>query len=126
MQDNTPILVGSGQLTLRETEDLKGSLGPADVMEKVARLAAEDAGPSQKILESIDSLCVVLTLSADYPDLPGLLSERLGIHPKHKENSVVGGETPQYYVNTQAQALAEGRTDMVVMVGGSGGGCVNS
>ncbi|MEO8457320.1 MAG: acetyl-CoA acetyltransferase [Chloroflexota bacterium] len=112
---NYPVIVGVSQFTNR-LKSLDQAIEPAEMMANVARNAAEDAGVAD-LLSKIDSLQVVNILSWQYPDAPGMVSEKLGIDPPHKLYSAVGGNTPQALVNQTAEAIVEGKIKTALLVG---------
>ena len=93
-EDLTPVLVGAGQFIQREY-DLEKMLDPLGMMVETARLAAEDAGAGKGLLNAIDSLAVVNVMSWRYDNLPRLLAERLGVHPREEIFTAPGGNLPQ-------------------------------
>jgi acetyl-CoA C-acetyltransferase len=115
---NYPVIVGVGQLT-NHLKSLDQAIEPAEMMARVARTAAEDAG-SPDLLTRLDSVQVVNILSWQYPDAPGLLAGKIGATPAHKLYSAVGGDTPQRLVNETAQAIVEGRTRIAILAGVEG------
>ena len=58
MNDNTPILVGSGQYVDREPPSLETSLSPIDMAAEVARRAIDHAGARGDLAAHIDVLAV--------------------------------------------------------------------
>ena len=112
---NYPVIVGVGQLTNR-IKSLEEAVEPAEMMARVSRAAAEDSG-SPDVLAKVDSLQVVNILSWQYPDAPGLLAEKLGINPKQRVYTAVGGNTPQQIVNQTSQAIVEGKIGVALLAG---------
>lgn len=112
---NYPIIVGVGQFT-NHIKSLEESIEPAEMMARVSRAAAEDAG-SPDLLSKVDSVRVVNILSWQYPDAPGLLAQKLGIEPPHKLYTAVGGNTPQKLVNETGQAIVEGKVGVALLAG---------
>lgn len=115
MPVNLPIIVGVGQYANR-SRDLADAREPLDLLEAVARAAAEDAGASG-LIDHIDSLQVVNILAWPYADTPGLLAERLGISQAERIYTAVGGETPQRLVNATAERIARGETRLALICG---------
>ena len=115
---NYPVIVGVGQLT-NHLKSLDEAIEPAEMMARVARAAADDAG-SPDLLARLDSVQVVNILGWQYPDAPGLLAGMIGATPAHKLYSAVGGDTPQRLVNETAQAIVEGRTRIALLAGVEG------
>jgi len=112
----TPVLIGAGQFMQREYE-LEKMLDPLGMMVETARLAAEDAGGGKGLLNAVDSLAVVNVMSWRYENLPRLLAERLGIHPKEEIFTAQGGNIPQKLVNATAQKIAEGKVRVALLSG---------
>ena len=75
-----PVLIGAGQLT-NHPRALRDAIEPIEMMERVARDAAKDAG-SPGLLEKLDSVQVVNILSWSYTDAPGMLAARVGASPR--------------------------------------------
>src|SRR5262249_1832484 len=78
---------------------------PLGMMEKVARLAAEDSGATA-ILKVLDAVAVVSIASARYQNAPDALATRLGINPARRVYTTFGGNTAQYLVNHFAREIA--------------------
>lgn len=75
-----------------------------------------DAGP-ERIGDHIDALHVVNLFQWPYRDAPGMLSEALGIRPKGKFYTPIGGNTPQLLVNRARRELASGEVRAVLITG---------
>lgn len=112
---NYPVIVGVGQLTNRP-RSLDDAIEPMEMLERVARAAADDCG-LPGVLSRADSVQVVNIISWSYPDAPGALAERVGANPGHKLYSAIGGETPQRLINETAQAIVEGRIRLALIAG---------
>jgi|FLYL01.1.fsa_nt_gi acetyl-CoA C-acetyltransferase len=113
--ENLPVIVGVAQLTNR-SDRLEDAVEPLEMMARVARQAAEDAG-DRALLTKLDSVQVVNILAWGYKDAPGMLAERIGANPAHKLYSAVGGDTPQRLVNETAKAISEGRLQLALIAG---------
>jgi acetyl-CoA C-acetyltransferase len=117
--DNQPILVGTAQTVQRwNGEGLPDD--PLTLMTRTARAALDDAGTA-KLASSVDRVAVVNILTWAYADAPGELAACLGIEPKERIYSSIGGNTPQYLVNRAAEALAAGRCRAVLLAGAETG-----
>ena len=112
---NYPVLIGAGQLT-NHPATLGDAIEPLEMMERVARDAAEDAG-APGLLEKLDSVQVVNILSWSYTDAPGMLASRVGAEPKYTVYSPIGGETPQRLINETAPAIVDGRVRLAMLAG---------
>ncbi|MGI8755372.1 MAG: acetyl-CoA synthetase [Acidimicrobiales bacterium] len=82
---------------------------PLELWADVLGRAVADAGTSG-LLSRIDGLQVVYCQSWDYDDPTGRLSTKLGIAPRFRRYSGIGGTTPQVLVNEAAARLAAGQT----------------
>lgn len=74
--DALPIIVGVGQITVRD-EPLDALSTPLDLMERATRAAAEDAGIRPRDLSSIDGLAVVKSFREPMRNTPDALAHRL-------------------------------------------------
>ncbi len=110
-----PVLIGAAQYT-HHPDAASECPEPLAMMEQVARAACADAG-SSRILQAIDSVQVVNIFCWTYADPPGMLAARLGIEPRHRLYTAIGGNTPQWLVNGAADAIARGEIDVALLVG---------
>jgi len=117
--DSQPILVGAAQTVQRWNGDGVPD-DPLGLMTRAARTALADAG-SARLAASIDRVAVVNVLTWSYADAPGALSARLGLAPRERIYTSIGGNTPQYLVNRAAEALAAGRCRAVLLAGAETG-----
>lgn len=78
--------------------------------------ALQDTGLSPQVIATlkskIDSIDVVRTWTWPYPDLPGLLAEKLGARPDHIYCSPHAGNQPAKLVVEAARRTANGETRM--------------
>jgi len=114
--DRTPVLIGAGQFTPRDV-DLAAAKEPVDMMAAAARQAAVDAGADARLLSHLDSVQVVNMICWQYRNPPRLLAERIGAHPAEALYSTVGGNTPQWLVNTTAARIAAGKVGLALIAG---------
>jgi acetyl-CoA C-acetyltransferase len=84
---------------------------------ELATLAAADTGV-ESVLAQVDSLQVVYCHSWPYDDPVGRLATALGIDPRHRHYSGIGGTTPQLLVNETAEAMLRGEMDLALIVSG--------
>lgn len=129
----TPVLVGVAQHVGREDDPARG-LSPADLLAEAARGAIADsgadsgAGGGADAAGAIDTL-VAIRLFADsggafpspfgtYRNLPYAVARRIGAHPRDLIYGPVGGNTPQMFVNVLAERIANGESDVALIVGG--------
>ncbi|OGE53519.1 hypothetical protein PENARI_c007G01448 [Penicillium arizonense] len=116
-----PIIVGVADIRNRSVtvEDAKE---PATLMLEAIQRAINDVSSSaetaQILQNNIDSISVVRTWTWPYRDLPGLLSQHLGIIPQHQSYSEHGGNQPAKLLDEAAMRIAKGETKVAVLTGG--------
>ncbi|MGK8521079.1 acetyl-CoA acetyltransferase [Nocardia asteroides] len=116
MDPRTPVLVGAGQVVHRPGEP--GLPGPVELAAESLRRASADSGAGDRLLRSADLIAAVAPVSRPYGDLGALVAADLGITPKRTVQSVrFGGDAPQRLLNTVAQAIADGRSDVALLTG---------
>jgi acetyl-CoA C-acetyltransferase len=113
----TPCLIGGAQRTVRPGEG--PSPEPLVLWADTARAAAEDALPGQgpRVLAAADSLQVVYCMAWPYDAPTDRLADALGIVPRHRLYSGIGGTTPQVLVQDAATAILAGDCDLAVVTG---------
>lgn len=116
-----PILVGVADIKNRSTKP-EDAIEPLHLISRAVQDALNDTGlpPSNinKLRASIDAISVVRTWTWPYADLPGLLSNELGIKPKHKHYTAHGGNQPAKLADDAARRIAKGESVMEVIAGG--------
>lgn len=112
-----PVIVGVGQLTRKPSGSVAGLPSPPEMMADALRLAADDSGAGNALLERADSLQCIESLSWRAPDPAAVVATYLGIEPKERVRHVTGGNSPQSLVNQAAVAISEGRQDVVLITG---------
>lgn len=116
MDPRTPVLVGVGQSVHRSGEP--GLPGPVDLAAEALRRAGADSGTGDKLLRAADAIAAVAPVSKPYADLAALVGAELGATPTHTVQSArFGGDGPQRLVNWAAQAIADGRAEVVLVTG---------
>ncbi|RVD82153.1 uncharacterized protein DFL_006587 [Arthrobotrys flagrans] len=124
-----PIIIGVADVINRSTK-VEDAKEPADLMHQAILDALKDASSSKSELlkSSIDSIDTVNTWTWPYPDLPGLLAEKLGVNPTHKHMSLHGGNQPGLLFDEAARRISKGYTKVAVVTGGEAlaslGACV--
>jgi len=113
-EDRIPVIVGVGEFSDHPKELTEG-LEPLALMEHALKRAELDSGG--KLLKDIDSLDIVNFLSWRYTAPEKLLSDKLGIAPKHAYYGPVGGESPIRYIHEAAQRIARGEASVAAIVG---------
>jgi len=114
--DRDPVLVGVGQWSER-CEDPARAAGPVEILATAARRAADDAGAGKALLEALDTLAVVSVTAWRMHDAPDLLAGALGIAPRRRSDTSIGGNTPVLHVNQLAREIAAGRCDAALVAG---------
>ncbi len=114
----TPIIIGVGDIKNRNVQDAKE---PATLMLEAIQIALKDASPTSNLdLQSeIDSIDVVKTWTWPYPDLPGLLAQKLGVQEilKWKRYSEHGGNQPGKLFDEAAKRIARGECKVALLTG---------
>lgn len=113
-EDRIPVIVGVGEITDRPA-DLKSGLEPLALLEEALKRAEADSGG--QLLGDIQSLDIVNFLSWRYRQPEKLLSDRLGITPRHAYYGPVGGESPIRYLHEAAQRIARGECSVAAVCG---------
>src|SRR5437588_13107037 len=111
--DPVPVIVCVGEIVDGPKEILEG-LERLALLEQALKRAEADSGG--KLLGEIGSLDIVNFLSWRYRDPEILLSDRLGIKPKHAYYGPVGGESPIRYLHEAALRVA--RAEWSLAAGG--------
>lgn len=112
-----PVLIGVAQQT-RRPESVEEFCHPFEFMASVIREAAADTGAGpEKVIESADSLHIVNMFSWSPKDAPRSVAEKLGIHPRTREYTAIGGNSPQWLVNRVADNMARGEAEVAVLAG---------
>lgn len=110
-----PIVVGVGQLVHRAS-DPAGVIEPLEMMAMAARRAAEDA-EIPRHLTAVDSLTVINCISRSYADPPRFLADRLGMQPRERIYTAMGGNAPQWRINETAARIARGEVRLALLAG---------
>ena len=124
--DRTPVLIGAAQFTWRGGAE--GAPTPLDLVERVSREAARDAGLTEAALRQLDAIGVVgFTVDAPgalaalpVPRLvnpPASLARALGATPRWAPYTQMGGNSPQHLVNVVCERIARGETRFALAVG---------
>ncbi|MEW6477630.1 MAG: hypothetical protein AB1679_35745 [Actinomycetota bacterium] len=109
-----PAVAGCGEIVQHATSgpDLLGAL---DLAVEAARRAGADAGG--RLLERVELVASVMSISLRHPDPGGLVAERLGLDGVRTLQSRIGGNLPQYLLNDLGAEIAAGRLDVALIVG---------
>jgi acetyl-CoA acetyltransferase len=116
-----PVIVGVGDIKNRSTA-VGDAKEPAALILEAIQAAIEDASSSSSsdLQAAIDSIDVVKTWTWPYPDLPGLLANKLGVDKsiKWKRYSEHGGDKPGKLFDEAAKRIARGENKVVIVTGG--------
>ncbi|MDQ1448933.1 MAG: acetyl-CoA C-acetyltransferase, partial [Actinomycetota bacterium] len=111
----SPCVVGVAARTWHPDEvDDRGAPEPLAMWEEVARAAAADS-TRPAVLEALDSIQIVYCQTCQYDDAVMRLSSRLGIEPRHRHYSGIGGTTTQQLVNATAEGMLRGELDVALI-----------
>ncbi|KAF1359408.1 hypothetical protein EJ07DRAFT_119304 [Lizonia empirigonia] len=114
-----PVIIGVGDVKNR---DINNAKEPATLMLEAIDIALQDASSrsASDLRSAIDSIDVVKTWTWPYPDLPSLLSEKLGIQDtiKWKKYSDHGGNQPGKLFDEAAKRIARGECKVALITGG--------
>ncbi len=114
----TPCVIGVAQRTIRPGEG--PSPEPLALWDEVTRAAAIDAGAASgpdRVLAASDSLQIVYCMAWPYDRPVDRLADALGIDPRHRLYSGIGGTTPQVLVQDAATAILAGDLDLAIITG---------
>ena len=115
MDPRAPCVIGVAQRTYRETDG--ESPEPLVQWEEMCREAASDSRAAS-VLDVVDSLNVVYSLSWHYDDAPRRLAERLGLGDGARHLSGLSGTSPQVMLQNAAAEILAGRCEAAIVVGG--------
>jgi len=108
-----PAIAGAGEIA--QHPGSTPVLGALDLMAEAARRAGQDAGG--RLLERVEVVASVMSISFRHPDPGGLLAERLGLKDVRTIQSRIGGNLPQYLLNHLGAEIAAGRLDVALVAG---------
>ncbi len=116
-----PVVVGVGDIKNR-SQKLEDAVEPMQLMLQAIAKSINDTGvstSSAKALQSkIDHVGVVNTWTWNYPDLPSLISDKLGVKPKFKVLSHHGGDSPAKLFDEAARRISFGESKVAIVTGG--------
>jgi acetyl-CoA C-acetyltransferase len=111
----SPCVIGVAQRTVRAGEG--PSPEPLELWQDVTRRAAADAAAVGDVLGAADSLQIVYCMAWPYDRPVDRVADALGIAPRHRLYSGIGGTTPQVLVDDVATAIVNGEMDLAVITG---------
>lgn len=117
----TPIVVGVGDVVNR-SQKIEHAVEPMQLMLKAIRRAIRDTKlkpfAAARLEAQIDSLDVIGSWTWPYPDLPGLLSEKLRAEPRRKYYSPHGGNQIGKLFDEAARRISLRESKLAVLTGG--------
>jgi len=117
----TPVVVGVGDIKNRSLK-IEDAVEPMQLMLQAISRAIQDttlsSSRAKELQSKIDSVGVVNTWTWVYPDLPGLISEKLGVKPKHQVLSHHGGDSPAKLFDEAARKISLGESKVTIVTGG--------
>ncbi len=119
MASALPVVVGVGQITRRDGDDV-ALAEPLTLLLDAARAAEADAGA--RLLDQVDEIDLMPIGAWSYDDLPGLVVERLGLDAARvrAREHPVGGETPIRALDAASARIAAGTARVVLLAGAEG------
>jgi len=110
-----PCIIGVARHTWHPAETgEQGAPEPLEMWERVAREAAADSGAAN-LLDALESVQLVYCQTWQYDAPVDRLAERLGIEPKHRHYSGIGGTTGQQLVDATAERMLGGELDLALI-----------
>ena len=127
-ETRVPILVGSGQVTQRES-DPAIALSPIDLTAEAGRKAADDSGAGDALLQALDTIVLLRSFSdtswrftcpfGKYANPPKSLANRLEANnAKRLVYTHPGGNMPQWSVNRMFEMITRGELQAAMITGG--------
>lgn len=117
----TPVIIGVGDIVNR-SKKVEDAIEPLQLIVQAIQKAIQDTGltasAAASLQSEIDSLDVVRPWTWPYPDLPGLVSERLAINPRRKHITEHGGNQPALLLDDAARRISKGVSKVAVVTGG--------
>ena len=127
MDDNTPIIIGVGQVSERVGEPGYLERSPMDLAGAALKAAFADAQARRSLPQALDTLVGVRQFeqsatrySAPFgcaDNVPRAIARRVGANPEHAIHEVVGGDRPQRLVGELAAEIAAGRSKVAAIAG---------
>lgn len=124
--DNTPVIIGVGQFSQRQTDPDYTPLSYADLGGRALANAIADSGGTQ-VAGAIDTLAVIRAFEMSRADrkppfgapdnIPAAFAARVGATPGRLILSPTGGQSNQQMLGEFATDIAEGRSECAAIVG---------
>jgi acetyl-CoA C-acetyltransferase len=114
VEPRTPVIVGAAQLAPPQG----APEGPIAMAVAALRLAAQDAGPGERLLSRADAVGHVATICWPYGDEAALVAAELGVTPRATVRTAqFGGDGPVLLVAELARGIADGEFDVALLSG---------
>jgi len=118
---STPVVIGVGDF-INRSKRVEDAIEPLQLILNAIEAAIADIdiskSSSQNLRDAVDSLDVVRTWTWPYPDLPGLIAQRLSINPNRKHYTDHGGNQPGLLFDEAARRISKGETKVAILTGG--------
>ena len=125
--DNTPVIIGVGQVSERIGEADYRARSPMDLAGDALAAALADAGAKRKLAPALDTIAAIRQFEISgtrYPapfghanNPPRAIGRRVGANPARAILEIVGGQGPQKLIGELAAEIAAGRSQMAAVVG---------
>jgi acetyl-CoA C-acetyltransferase len=115
MNDQLPCIIGVAQKTWRQEDG--DAPHPLQQNVEVSGMALADSGGAG-LIDYIDELDVVRSLSWHYDDLPGAIAAALGLKNGERKLSGMSGTSPQRFICDAAVKILQGERRAVLVTGG--------
>ncbi|KIX05726.1 uncharacterized protein Z518_03698 [Rhinocladiella mackenziei CBS 650.93] len=116
-----PVIVGVGD-TCNRSSRIEDAYEPLQLILQSIRLALKDTdlnhSKQEKLQRAIDSIDVVRTWTWPYDDLPGDISQNLGVDARRRFYTEHGGNKPAKLLDDAARRISKGETKVAVITGG--------
>lgn len=113
--ERIPVIVGVGEITERSNIPAD-AISPVALM-RMALLAADEDTQGSSLLEQLDSLDIVNSITCRYENLEERLSIELGFKPHRIVHGPVGGESPLRYIHEAAVRIILGESQVSAVCG---------
>jgi hypothetical protein len=114
-------VIGVGDF-INRSKRVEDAVEPLQLMLNAIEAAIADTdiseSSSRDLRAAADSLEVVRTWTWPYPDLPGLIAQRLNINPNRKQYTDHGGNQPGILFDEAARRISKGETKVAILTGG--------
>lgn len=127
MSDRTPVVIGVGQFSEKVTDADYRALSPMDVAGEALKAAIADAQASGDLAGAIDTIAAMRQFEISHPKAvapfgksnnpPRSIGKRAGANPKRAILEKSGGQANQQLVGELAQEIADGNSEVAVVVG---------